>query len=491
MTLPVSDVVNVSISLAALAAGPRSFGNLLILGATDGVVDPVERLREYSGLTPVALDYGTDAPEYKAAELYFSQSPKPRTLYIGRWVKAASSAVLKGAVLSADQRDISNFTAISDGSMKITIDGSEKVVTALNLSAVTNLNGVASALTAKLGTASVTWNDVYNRFEITSLTTGTTSTISYAIANATGTDVSSLMGLTVGHASVPVNGYAAEPLMDAITHLANKSLKWYGLDIAEPISDADVLEVAAFINATSPSRIYGQTITNSLALDGTSTADLAYKLSKLNNGRVFSIFSGDTAHAAASVFGRAFSVNFNGNNTTITLKFKQLPGVAAEDLEVPQAKALKDKNCNVFAGYNNDTAILQEGVMCDGSFIDERHGLDWLQNHLETALWNLFYTTNTKVPQTEGGVNRQSTVLERALEQAVTNGLIGPGQWNGDSFGALETGDYLSKGFYVFANSLDDQAQSEREARKSPVFQIAIKMAGATHFTDVLVSVNR
>ncbi|MFW1806185.1 DUF3383 family protein, partial [Acinetobacter baumannii] len=95
---------------------------------------------------------------------------------------------------------------------------------------------------------------------------------SYAIANATGTDVSSLMGLTVGHASVPVNGYSSEPLMDAITHLADKSLKWYGLDIAEPISAADVLEVAAFINATSPSRISGQTITNSLSLDGTSTS---------------------------------------------------------------------------------------------------------------------------------------------------------------------------------------------------------------------------
>ncbi|MDC4641665.1 DUF3383 domain-containing protein [Acinetobacter baumannii] len=491
MTLPVSDVVNVSISLAALAAGPRSFGNLLILGATDGVVDPVERLREYSGLTPVALDYGTDAPEYKAAELYFSQSPKPRTLYIGRWVKSASSAVLKGAVLSADQRDISNFTAISDGSMKITIDGSEKVVTALNLSAVTNLNGVASALTAKLGTASVTWNDVYNRFEITSLTTGTTSTISYAIANATGTDVSSLMGLTVGHASVSVNGYAAEPLMDAITHLADKSLKWYGLDIAEPISDADVLEVASFIEAASPTRIYGQTITNSLALDGTSTTDLAYKLSKANLRRTFTIFSGDTPHAAASVFGRAFSVNFNGTNTTITLKFKQLPSVTAEDLQVSQAKALKNKNCNVFAGYSNDTAILQEGVMCDGTFIDEIHGLDWLQNHLETAIFNLYYTNTTKIPQTEAGVNRQCTVLERAFEQSVSNGLVAPGRWNGEPFGALNTGDYLSKGFYVFANSLDDQPQSEREARKAPLFQNAAKLAGATHFTDVLVSVNR
>ncbi len=251
------------------------------------------------------------------------------------------------------------------------------------------------------------------------------------------------------------------------------------------------MSVADFILAASPSRIYGQTITNSLALDGTSTSDLAYKLSKANNGRVFTIFRVTPLMQPPRCLRRAFSVNFNGTNTTITLKFKQLPGVEAEDLQVSQAKALNDKNCNVFAGYNNDTAILQEGVMCDGSFIDERHGLDWLQNHLETALWNLFYTTTTKVPQLESGVNRQCTVLERALEQAVTNGLIGPGQWNGDSFGALETGDYLPKGYYVFANSLDDQAQSEREARKSPVFQIAIKLAGATHFSDVLVSVNR
>lgn len=73
MTLSTSDVVNVSISLAALAAGPRSFGSLLVLGATDGVVDPVERLREYSDPTPVALDFGTDAPEYKAAQKYLAK----------------------------------------------------------------------------------------------------------------------------------------------------------------------------------------------------------------------------------------------------------------------------------------------------------------------------------------------------------------------------------------------------------------------------------
>ena len=73
----------------------------------------------------------------------------------------------------------------------------------------------------------------------------------------------------------------------------------------------------------------------------------------------------------------------------------------------------------------------------------------------------------------------------------MANGLLGEGQWNGDSFGSLEIGDYLTKAFYVFANSLDDQAQSEREARKAPVFQIAAKLAGATHFADVIVAVNR
>ncbi len=371
MTLPVSSVVNVSISLAALAAGPRSFGSLLILGTTTGVIDTIERMREYSGIDAVAEDYGVDDPEYKAALAYFGQSPKPRTLYIGYWDKT----------------------------------GSESVQAA-----------VAECL---------------------------------------------------------------------------QSLKWYGLTIAADLTDIEVDAVAALIEASDPVRMFGYTTQQEDSLSAVSTTDTAYLLKNKNYRRTFTVFSSDNPYAAASVFGRAFSVNFMGTNTTITLKFKQLPGIAAEDLKIGEANALRAKNCNVFAKYNNDTAIFQEGVMCDGSFFDEIHGLDWLQNYLETALWNLYYTSTTKIPQTPAGVNRQCAVLERACEQGLTNGLMGEGQWNGDSFGALETGDYLPKGYYVFANSLDDQAQSEREARKAPVFQIATKLAGATHFADVIVSVNR
>ncbi|WP_284084905.1 DUF3383 family protein [Acinetobacter nosocomialis] len=373
MTLPVSNVVNVSISLAALAAGPRSFGSLLILGTTSGVIDVIERMRPYSSITEVGEDYGVDDPEYKAALVYFSQSPKPRTLYIGYWHKEGADA----------------------------------------------------------------------------------------------------------------------ETIQQVVQTCLKSLKWYGLAIAANLTEQEVLDVAALIEAADPSRLFGYTSQDENCLSATSTTDIPYKLKAKKYRRTFTVFSSDNPYAAVSVFGRAFTVNFLGTNTTITLKFKQLPGIAAEDLDTGESKALAAKNCNVYAGYNNDTAIFQEGVMTDGTFFDEIHGLDWYQNYLETALFNLYYTNTTKIPQTGAGVNRQCAVLERACQQGVTNGLLGPGRWNGDSFGVLSTGDYLSKAFYVFANSLDDQPQSEREARKAPVFQIASKLAGATHFADVLVAVNR
>ena len=63
--------------------------------------------------------------------------------------------------------------------------------------------------------------------------------------------------------------------------------------------------------------------------------------------------------------------------------------------------------------------------------------------------------------------------------------------WNADGFGLLERGDYLEKGYYVYVSPIADQPQSEREQRKLPVIQIAAKLAGAVHFVDVQIDVNR
>ncbi len=299
-------------------------------------------------------------------------------------------------------------------------------------------------------------------------------------------------------------GSEAEPpetLLEAVQQCADASNAWYGLAVAAPIAtDADVLSVSEFIEASSPYRIVGFTTQDpnvktatyqNIELPSDISFDIAYVLKQKKFERTLIQYSSDSAYAVVSLLARTFAVNFLGNNTAITLKFKQEPTIVPEFLRTSEAITLKEKNCNVFAEYNNDTTIIQEGVMCSGTFIDERHGLDWLQNYLQTAVWNLHYTGATKIPQTEAGMNRYCAVIEHALEQAVSNGLVAPGVWNGDGFGALKQGDYLSKGYYVYANPIDAQAQSDREARKAPPIQVAVKLAGAIHFVDVLVNVNR
>lgn len=492
MSLSVSDVVNVSVVLSPIAAATRNFGSLLILGSSS-VIDTAERLRLYTSLDGVATDFGTSAQEYKAAALYFGQTPQPSVLYVGRWAQTATAAVLHGGVLTAAEKAIANFTAITSGGLRITIDGTLKSLTGINLSAQSNLNGVASALTTALGGAgTVTWNASLGRFDVVSATTGTSSTITYATAPVSGTDISALLKLQTGQASAPVAGIAAETLLSAVTTVADKSTDWYGLYVAATgVADADVLAVAGFIEGTGNSRIYGVTIQNTQVLDSTVTNDLASQLKGLGYKRTFTQYSGNNAHAAASIFGRAFTVNFNGSNTTLTIKFKQEPGVTAEDITTSQAATLKAKNCNVFAAYQNGTAIVQEGVMVNGYFFDEVHGTDWLQNDVQTAIFNLLFTSTTKIPQTDQGINRILATIESRLAQAVVNGLVAPGVWTADGFGALNSGDTLTKGFYVYAPPVATQSTADRQARKAPVIQCGIKLAGAVHSVNTIINVNR
>ena len=79
----------------------------------------------------------------------------------------------------------------------------------------------------------------------------------------------------------------------------------------------------------------------------------------------------------------------------------------------------------------------------------------------------------------------------KALDEGVNNGLIAAGQWNADGFGQLKNGDYLPNGYYVYTQPMALQDQSIREQRIAPPIQVAVKLAGAIHEVDVVVSVNR
>lgn len=379
--LPLNRVTNVTVTLSARAAQGRNFGSMLILGNST-VIPIAERLRLYSAPDDIGDDFGVDSEEYKAAVIWFSQSPRPTQIYVGRWV-----------------------ATLVDGEV-----GEE------------------------------------------------------------------------------------ETLLEAVNALLDYN-SWYGLHLAVPEgdypSDADMIAVSAAIESASVSRILAITSDEADIMSAAIETDLASKLKAAKYSRSYIQYSSTSRYAALSSFGRAFTVNFTGSNTTITLKFKQLPGVTYETLGTSQANALEAKNCNVYVYYENDTAILEQGVMCNGDFFDERHGLDWLQNAVQTADYNTLYTSTTKIPQTDAGTTTRIANIEKVLDVAETNGLFAPGIWTGGPMGQLSTGDTLTKGYYTWADTVDNQLQTDREARKGVPIQVAAKLAGAVHYGDVAITVVR
>ncbi|EEI9365384.1 DUF3383 domain-containing protein [Salmonella enterica] len=379
--LPLNRVTNVTVTLSARAAQGRNFGSMLILGNST-VIPITERLRLYSDPADIGDDFGVDSEEYKAAVVWFSQSPRPTQLYVGRWVDSLTSA----------------------------------------------------------------------------------------------------------------ESGPTETLLQAVNALLDYN-SWYGLHLAVPVADypddADLISVSSAIESATVSRILAITSSEADILSSAVETDLATKLKAAKYSRTYIQYSSTSPYAALSAFGRAFTVNFNGSNTTITLKFKQEPGITYETIGTSQANALEAKNCNVYVYYENDTAILEQGVMCNGDFFDERHGLDWLQNAVQTADYNTLYTSTTKIPQTDAGTTTRIANIEKVLNVADKSGLFAPGIWTGGPMGQLGTGDTLTKGYYTWADTVDNQLQTDREARKGVPIQVAAKLAGAVHYGDVAITVVR
>lgn len=606
--LSVNRLIKVSVSVGATPAVGRSFNTLMIAGDSN-VISGAQRFRSYSNIDDVTTDFGLTAPETLAAELYFSQSPQPTSLMIGRWLATATAGFNLGAIQSPTQQVLSNWTGITTGAFKIAIDGASlQSVTGLNFSGVTNLNGVASVINGVMTGAVCVWDG--QEFKITSSTTGaganatgtlsltgqpsandtftvfgtaitfvasspvgnqvviggTTavtlanllaflqqsldtniaqgnyanlsgtiitvtdklpgtagnaltlaksgtnlavsgatlsgglqpSSVGYAVAPASGADISAMLGLTQPLSQTLVSGYAAESPAQCAAALATASTIWYGLMFATTtaVTTSQSLAVAAFIEALSVTRMFGVTTQDTGALSSIVTNDLASLLAAGGYNKSFCQYSSSTPYVVASMFGRMFSVDFTAQNSTIELMYKQMPGVIAESLTDAQANALEAKNCNVFVGYDNDTSIIEYGTVASGTFIDQVWGLDWFQNAVQTAVYNLFYTATTKIPQTDAGQNQISNSIAGVCGNqpggAVYNGLAGPGTWESSTvFGSLTPGQYLPLGYYIFAPSLAAQPEADRAARNAPATQIALKLAGAFQDADVLVTVDQ
>lgn len=489
MTLPVDDVVSVQMLVSPTAPVAAGFGTALILGKST-VLPLEERIRTYTSLAGVVADFATNTEEYKAAAIYLGQTPAPAQLLIGRRFLAAQAGKLRGsATVSAV---FSTYTGITNGGFDVTVNATLIQVTGLDLSGAVSMAAIAALIQTKLaaGLASTTctWTGTY--FLITSPTTGATSLVSFASTPTGGgspVDVSSTLGFTSTSGALAIAGIAIE----SMTASANAALAfnntWYGLLLTADASTQDVKDAAAF--AETNKKLFFFTTSDANAKLSVSTTDLLAFMQTQGYSYTLGVFS-SSPYAAASALARLFVTDFTQPNSTITLKFKQLPGVGIDTITESERLAIEGKNGNWYSSVGG-FSMLANGTVASGRFADEVQGLDWLRATLQNLVFTELATAVTKVPLTDKGVSRLVAAATKGFSQAVSNGLLAPGIWNGQNLGEKKSGDFLETGFYISAGTVAAQSASDRSLRKSPPLSAICIGAGAIHSCAITVTFQR
>lgn len=194
---------------------------------------------------------------------------------------------------------------------------------------------------------------------------------------------------------------------------------------------------------------------------------------------------------AAAYLSRGFAVNYSGSNTTLTMNLKDLIGIEA-DTNISETILNQCVNLGVdcFPSIEGLAKILSNRQ--GGMYFDQVTNQIWFVNAIQRAVFNALATTNTKIPQTEPGLEIIRKAIRNVCNQGVTNGFIAPGTWNSpDTFGDYE--DFYRNieefGYYEYHQPIAEQAQSEREQRKAPLWQIAAKEAGAVHSASIIITI--
>jgi hypothetical protein len=499
MSVNINNVVNVAlIEGGELAARDNPNTVVIMTSQQDGPLSSANRYMLSSDANTVAQGFGTSSDVADFANAFFGTQPNPTNaggvLVIGYWRGAsedvaATAAILTGAQI-AEATVIGQLQSISDGTLDITIDGSAENLTALDFQSVIDIDGVVDVLNTALTGGTASFDD--QRVIITSDTTGATSTITLATSPGTGTFIGAILALSTGTGAVATQGAAADTLavetkVDAVSAL-RALIKFRGLVFIDNPTDIESKDLAEWGQANSILQYDVFSSASNLLIDPTNVVwDI--KLSGLTNYRML-YSKANNRKMAASYMARAHTVNFNAENSALTMHLKEL-SVAAEAYTQTEVTAAKNVGLDIYTTIKRTACILTSGA---NDFTDNRYNFIAYEDALQTDMYNLLKLTGTKIPQTQRGINQLIDQAEKTTRGFVRAGVFAPGTWSSpDYFGDRTTFEQniFDNGFYWIAGSLADQPQSDREARKSPVLQGAVKLAGAVHSVDMIVFINR
>lgn len=425
--------VSLVITQDSVGIARAGFGVPLILGMKADAF--AERSRVYDSLGAVGDDFAVDTAEYEAASAIFGQSPHPSSLRIGR--PTTSPTMVRTLAVQTAAKNSHVYTVGVEG---------EGEFDPVNVTYTSDSGATVAEIIAGLTTA---LNAVVGK-NYTAVDTASTSIV------VTGSAAGKFFSLQVNPSDLSNLESTADPGMAADLAAINlESSAWYALTTLVN-SNAAVLAAAGWISANG--KVYGATTADTGSVTaGAGNSDTIDDLKTLGYDRVWGSYHDVPAqHFNSAWQGDVLPIDPGGE----TWKWKRLTGISAPTMTATHRSNLIAKNGNSYEEVAGQSMTF-EGTMADGSFIDTRRGLDWIDDDMAKGVYGALLGPS-KIPYTDRGAAIIAAEVRASLRRAEVAGII-------------------AEGWEVTIPSTADQSTSDRALRILRNVRFSATLAGAIH----------
>lgn len=452
----------------------------------------------FASAAAVAAFFGDASDEAVFAQQYFTgltnQQKAPTSLVIGRRIDEDAPAWIRGGAITAD---LAAFKKVTDGAMKITIDGAEKTATAVDLSSATSLSEVVQTIATALTGCTGSYDSTTNTFTFTSSTDGASSTVSYASAGDDGTDLSAMLCMTQAEGAVLSQGVDAMTEAATLDAIRAVTANWAQFTTLWEVTEQDEAEAYAAWADIDDDYVYvfwssDRNMESTLTQDSTIAKALQDKYNC-----VFMIYSLDFSTAAFALAYPA-TIKWDATQGMKVIFGKSASGLSPMVTDEQVATALDDLGVSYvgqFATRNDEFIIANRGELTGSmyGFYDTLIGSIWLRSKLQTSIMNGFATVN-RAPYNSVGYTMLKSWCQDPITQAKNAGVIDEGlslsesqksqilQETGDS---EAVGELQSKGYFL---QILDPGASVRAQRGSPVAALYYAYGGSIQKVELPVT---
>lgn len=389
--------------------------------------------------------------------------------------------------------DLSGLENLTDGAMTLVMNGATVNLYGLNFATYGSsltLNEVVQILTAAIGSNGLV--EVSGQSIVISTNQkGEGVTIGYASSASSITDLSAILALTQSTAASRIDGYTPGGLVSEVALIqtaarcAGRSVFAWTLDRQyrdtqdqKDFADwAEAQDQAYFSACTNSVQAYNTADTTNIGFYAHNKGCIKTSVMYHNNPQVYP----DVSYAAL-----ALSVNYALENSTLTMKFKQLTGIETVPLTETQLSSLKARRINTYVSMGNSSSVVREGVQsADSWFTDSHVNLSNYKEELQVEVFNVFMR-NKKVKYTSAGQDLLVSAAAKINNRYIRNGTFADRE---EETTDNETGYTTLPACTITPAPIYSATTSERANRVAPPIAIVAYEAGAFHSVAIDVTV--